>query len=535
MVTELSRLLDRRLHAEASEDLHTTFASIRDNAAIRMARFDWLVVAYGNDLCLNYSPHYQKTYIRSKLRASSQLLQTSKSISSNITDLTSLFHVTNCKTVIESIRIMGKFDLKTKLFKSPGTASTTVTLINTVGELLVTESMESDDQEIERNAERFLKLFKKKVKTHILKLVANSKAKARRGKKQNIPTTADVNKLTAYLESERTRCFSELSQKYTYKNWVALSQLSLASILVFNRRRAGEIQNITITDFNCREIIADLSDTLLATIPEEAKQEISSRMDIRGKLGRTVPALLKHSFEQCIQLLIRHRIDAGIPETNDFLYALPTQASRIRTVNVWTIMRSFATACGAENPSSLTGTNLRKHFASFCATKNLNDNDVSNLADFMGHHEKVHRDVYRQNPLAWQVSLMSSLLNGAQEENIKHTNDSGTINAKNTPYSAAFSSFLQSCIYEPAKVATKTGATRIKTTKMVTSKIVRIKRKNSAAPKVIKKKVSSKNTCRKTKNSVAPKVIKTKVSNKDSCVKRKSSVASKVIKKRKVK
>lgn len=498
VVTQLARFHEGRLHVEASEDLHTAFASIRDNASIRMVRFDWLVVAYGNELCLNYSPHYQQTYIRSKLRASATLLQTSRSISSDVSDLSSLFHVTQCNTVIGSIRIMGKFDVLTKLFQSPGTASTTVTLINTIGDLLVIEAMKADDQEKERNVERFLKLFKREAKTKILKLVAISKAKASRGKKKNIPTTADVHKLSTFLESERTDCFSQLSQKYTYRKWVALSQLTLATILVFNRRRAGEMQNITVTDFNSREIIAEQCDTLLDTIPEETKEEISSRMEIRGKLGRTVPALLKPSFEQCIQLLIHHRINAGIRDTNDFLFALPTQTSRIRTVNVWTLVRSFANACGAENPSSLTGTNLRKHFASFCATQNLSDNDVANLAEFMGHHEDVHRKIYRQNPLCSQVSLLSPLLKAAQV---------GNLNPKTTPnHSPAFSSFLRSCIDEP---------TRNKSKKKVTMKITSVKRKTSVAPKVIKKQ----------KYCVPPKLIK----------KRKNSVPPKMIKKRKVK
>lgn len=499
MVMQLARLHEGRVHAEASEDLHTAFASMRDNASIRMARFDWLVVAYGNELCLNYSPHYQQTYIRSKLRASATLLQTSMSISSDIRDLSSLFHVTNCNTVIKSIRIMGKFDVYTKLFQSPGTASTTVTLINTIGDLLVVESMKADDQEKERNVERFLKLFKREAKTKILKLVANSKAEARRGKKKNIPTTADVNKLSTFLESERSDCFSQLSQKYTYKKWVALSQLTLASILVFNRRRAGEMQNITVTDFNNREIIAEQCDTLLNTIPEETKEEINSRLEMRGKLGRTVPALLKHNVEECIQLLIHHRKNAGIRDTNDFLFALPTQTIRIRTVNVWTLMRSFATACGAENPSSLTGTNLRKHFASFCATQNLNDNDVSNLADFMGHHEDVHRKIYRQNPLSSQVSLLSPLLKAAQVANSNHSETANPkITSKRSP---AFIRFLRTCIDEP---------TSNKSKKKVTMKNTSVKRKTSATPKVItkqKKRVPLK-LSNKRKNSVPPKFTK---------------------------
>lgn len=133
-------------------------------------------------LCLNYSPHYQQGYICSKLRAAAKVLHVSKSISSEVTDLSSLFHVKHCNTVVEAIRIMGKFDRQNKLFGSPGTASTTVTLTNTVGELLVTEVMKSDEPEKERDAERFLKVFQSDVRTKINKLVSITKAKNRRKK-----------------------------------------------------------------------------------------------------------------------------------------------------------------------------------------------------------------------------------------------------------------------------------------------------------------------------------------------------------------
>lgn len=168
------------------------------------------------------------------------------------------------------------------------------------------------------------------------------------------------------------------------------------------------MQNLLKEDFKQREIVADQCDMLLDDIPKEAQRRIKSRLLVRNKLGkRLVPVLLKHNWDGCLELLVRHHKDAGIPENNEFLFPLPTQLGRIRTANVCTIMRSFSLLCGAENPSSLRGTNLRKHMASFSSTKNLSDNDISNLADFMGHAEAVHRAYYRINPLTNQVGKIS--------------------------------------------------------------------------------------------------------------------------------
>lgn len=81
---QLGRALEGRIHHDASDNLNEIFAQLRDDECIRMVQFDWLVVCYGNELCLNYSPHYQEDYIRSKLRAAAKVLQFSKDISSVI-------------------------------------------------------------------------------------------------------------------------------------------------------------------------------------------------------------------------------------------------------------------------------------------------------------------------------------------------------------------------------------------------------------------------------------------------------------------
>ncbi|KAJ6639270.1 hypothetical protein Bhyg_12013 [Pseudolycoriella hygida] len=412
---QLARAVEGRLHAEASQELVDLFARLRESENIRCIRFDWLVICYGNELCLTHSPHYQQSYICGKLRAAGNFLRQAKLISSEITDMSSIFHVRHCNTVVDAIRYMGKFDHKSKRFGSPGTALTMVTLINTIGDLLASEDMKMDDPVKERDVERFLKVFQRDVRTKISKLASITKIENRRHKNDNIPTTEDVNKLSKYLDSERKACFSHLAQEYSYEMWLKLSQLTMVSIMVYNRRRAGEMQNLLTEDFEKREIVANQCGMLSDSIREEAKRKIKSRVMVRNKLGkRAVPILLKHCWDDWLQLLVHNRRNVGIPESNEFLFALPTQTGRIRTNNVCTIMRSFSVACGAENPSSLRGTNLRKHIASSFSTKNLSDNDISNLTDFLGHAEAVHRAFYRINPLAYQVSKMSFLFDSAQ-------------------------------------------------------------------------------------------------------------------------
>lgn len=43
----------------------------------------------------------------------------------------------------------------------------------------------------------------------------------------------------------------------------------------------------------------------------------------------------------------------------------------------------------------------------------LTDNDITNVAKFMGHSEKVHRNFYRSNPFQQQLEQMPELLERA--------------------------------------------------------------------------------------------------------------------------
>lgn len=416
IVKELSRAVEGRIHPNASEDLaELIIPKMQEGASVRAIRFDWLIIEFGNDLCLNYSPLFQKKLIRDKLRDAGKLLVAAKSISAEITDFSSLFRVKNCNVVVAAVRRVSKFDLNAKKFGSPGTATTLVTLIKAIGDLLIIERMKEDDIEQENAVERFLKVFGKDAKLKILKLAYVTQANAKRGRDEDIPSTDDVGRLATYLDCERDKCFAELSQTFSYEKWKNLSELSLASILVFNRRRTGEMSNITVSEFQGRVMIANHRDKLVSNaLPEYTSRLIRSRMKIRGKLNRTVPVLLKHSFDECLQLLLVHRKDARIPDENEFLFGLRTESGRIKTVDACAVMRKFSNLCAAENPGSLRGTKLRKHMASMCATMNLNDNDVTNVANFMGHDDQIHRNVYRSNTLQNEVIQMTTVLEAAQ-------------------------------------------------------------------------------------------------------------------------
>lgn len=251
----------------------------------------------------------------------------------------------------------------------------------------------------------------------ISKMVIETQSRMARQKNVILPSSEDVKRLSQYLETQRTECFNELSKKYSFKNWLLLNQLTMVSVIVYNRRRVGDTQNILDDDFAQKEVINESNnEVLFSTLSEHSKQIANqfSRMQVRGKKSRTVPVLLKADVDNCIELLNSHRQEAGISSDNNFLFALPSKTDEPKVVNAGRILNKFAKNCGATNPSRMTATNLRKHLATVCVSMNLNLTSVADVANFMGHAEKVHREYYRQNTIERQIVQMSQVLEAAQ-------------------------------------------------------------------------------------------------------------------------
>jgi len=148
-------------------------------------------------------------------------------------------------------------------------------------------------------------------------------------------------------------------------------------------------------------------------------------MKIRGKKGRTVPVLLKPGITKCIELLLQYRTTAKVSNKNEYLFALPSpDENQKKVINAGILFVKFSKLCGAHNPDSLRGTNMRKHIASMCIGMNLSDTVIGEVAQFMGHHEKIHREYYRHNTIDREVVQMSQLLKVAQGHVDEKMNDS---------------------------------------------------------------------------------------------------------------
>ncbi|XP_015125250.1 uncharacterized protein LOC107047038 [Diachasma alloeum] len=338
--------------------------------------------------------------------------------SKTIKTLSDVYHPRHYDISIEAVRDVAGYDPELRTFRSPSVASNLGTLLKYIGTILRSECIKKEMSVEQRKTEDFMKLLEEDFGTSINREVAETQTQNNRRKEVILPSTDDIKKFHTYIKCERSEHFNQLTQAYSFEAWKNLGKMTLLSLQIFNRRRPGEIERLYLEDFQSyRSLDHTANKEAYNALSEEGKKLARKyvRFEIRGKLGRGVPVLVDNDVLNCLNLLIEHRERAGVPPDNRYLFGLPSSdKDRLRYHRACELMREYSTKCRAENPQTLRATQLRKHIATRCINLNLTDGQVTDLANFMGHHEKIHKEIYRQPVLETDIVKISKLLKTAQ-------------------------------------------------------------------------------------------------------------------------
>jgi len=199
--------------------------------------------------------------------------------------------------------------------------------------------------------------------------------------------------------------------------------MTLAQVILFNRRRQGEVSKMTtdIYRLHAQEANTITSNPEVEQLLSPVEKQLShlfSRIEIPGKRHRCVPVLLTAEMRSAMDLLVDNvlRERAGIEPANVFVFALGKgSVSHIRGHD---ILEKTSKLCGAEKPNLLRSTNLRKHIATMSQILNLKNNELDQLAQFMGHDIRIHREYYR---------LPNDVVQTAQVVKVLMSMEAGTI------------------------------------------------------------------------------------------------------------
>ncbi|XP_059221067.1 uncharacterized protein LOC106095187 [Stomoxys calcitrans] len=402
-------------HPAASPVLRTKILPVlKDDAVTDSIRFDELIIKYGTKLAHKYTSPHNYEMIRAQLRYLGRFKIEAKVLDNEITEFKDVFRPQKHDLCIEAIKKVASWNEQWQWYDHPQVAITLSSLIKKCAYTLQAEFVKEQLEENKKNVSDFILLWEEEAPTMINRKAFEDQNNQKRVKKIVLPTKEDIQKLYNHLKNLMVGYMSKLTH-FDMHNYIELTKCTLVLVQIFNRRRAGEVERIQIANYTNKEIITERTEKeLLSNLSNDsihfAKQY--ARLALRGKLGRTVPVLLSPLVVKAIDIILKYRKKAGITDKNPFLFANPSK-STCQYFRACTLMREFSIECGAEMPESLRGTKLRKHIATHMSMINAEEASIDKLANFMGHHKDIHKNVYRATIPAAEVNCVSQILMAA--------------------------------------------------------------------------------------------------------------------------
>ncbi|KAL7842719.1 hypothetical protein SRHO_G00244080 [Serrasalmus rhombeus] len=385
--------------------------------ALSLMHADEITAAVKNDSCIiqlgehllnkGGSTAKHEACVRQKLRELGKLLITGRNVAS-LKTMEDFIHPQNYMKMVQAVRHTCGYDSEANTYKTPSLAKKLGISLMKLSKLMKAKALIAKDHCLAQNFSNFQEIHKERW----CELISATAARNLEESKWNAPTvlpfTEDVQKLHAFLNKMQDELIKQLSAEPTSKYWSELAKVALTQIILFNRRREGEVSCMLLSAFLSRDS-SDPHDDIDWALSEVEKKLCRhfSRIVIRGKRGRPVPILLTPKMLNAVELLVKNRETCGVLKDNVYLFARPSAMSHYRGSDC---IRSFAKSCNANSPDALTSTKLRKHAATLSTVLNLKDTDMDQLANFLGHDIRIHREYYRLPEKTLQLAKVSKVL-----------------------------------------------------------------------------------------------------------------------------
>ncbi|XP_065151644.2 uncharacterized protein [Paramisgurnus dabryanus] len=346
-------------------------------------------------------------YIRQKMRETGRLVLQGKK-NGKLKEVSDFFIPANFPDVIEAVHSVAGLNEETSTFKAPSLALKLGHNLKKMANIIECEAMMSDDKNALSNVQAFKKICDTKWSECVSSQALRNLSEAKWNCPQLLPFADDVKKMHQYLDRQSKEYQAKLEKEPSNKHWAELAKVTLCQVILFNRRREGEVSKMALNAFILRDTSSTHPDVELALSDLEKRLcKHFQRIEIRGKRGRKVPILLTPEMMKSLELLVNHRRECDVLDENVFVFARPQALSHFRGSDA---IRQIARSCGAKHPEALSSTKLRKHMATMSKVLNLKDNEMDDLADFLGHDIRVHRQFYRLPEGTLQLAKISKVL-----------------------------------------------------------------------------------------------------------------------------
>ncbi|KAJ8947494.1 hypothetical protein NQ314_008594 [Rhamnusium bicolor] len=246
-----SRAILGKIHPLANEVLKLkVFPVLKEDTIKEIIRYDELLILYGNTMCDKYRDQHHFDMIRSRLRMMARFLSIIKLLDTSINDFKSVFKPEYFQLITQALHKIGEYNENTGHFMKPTLPSTVGTALKYIGKLYISCCIKYKDESTKKEVEDLMVLLRTDLESTVNKTSIESLLRQKRQKKVILPDTKDIKNLNDYLLKNRNHYFDDLVKRdFSYKSWLELSKFTLLSVLVFNRKRPGELERAHVIDY----------------------------------------------------------------------------------------------------------------------------------------------------------------------------------------------------------------------------------------------------------------------------------------------
>lgn len=406
-------------HLRVDPQLKTdVFPRMRADQVSLIAKKDPLICAFASRyLRIHRERHFILVASR-KMRELARLLIEAKKIKPCIIDLFHALKAEHYDVLVSATKIASKYDHENQLYQAPTFAMNMGTTLKQCCDIALVHVLKKSEtfptvQTATTQAEltTLVQLIKGNWKYDVSSQASSDLSLQKWNKVSIMPLATDLKLLKDCLINKANVSITKLQKDgNNEKAYTSLLETIYCRLLLLNRRRPGELQRLFIKTYisamenkniqgyqEFSEAISDVEKVLMNNF---------KRIVIRGKRGRGVPVLISKDVQEHLEIILKYRNNI-LKEPNNYLFGNPKSAGPIIGYKV---LRKYATLCGAKNPGALTCTRLRKHLATLTQLFNMSENDMEQLATFMGHTLGIHRTSYRLPDDVYQTARLSKLL-----------------------------------------------------------------------------------------------------------------------------
>ncbi|KAF0044101.1 hypothetical protein F2P81_003259 [Scophthalmus maximus] len=218
-----------------------------------IVRNDLSIIQFAQSL---YNKHGQDPtkheYLRQKLREVGRLLLCLRTDFS-VQNLEEAVKPANFQRVVQAVKKVAGFDEEKASYLTPSLALKLGHALQKICDIVHCRALMAEDQELIRSTEIFKKLQMSKWSELVSHRALNTLSDAKYNKPSTLPFTEDVQTLHRYLDKSAESSFCNLKETATTQNYAQLAKVTLAQIIVFNRRRAGEVSKMRLKSFHERD------------------------------------------------------------------------------------------------------------------------------------------------------------------------------------------------------------------------------------------------------------------------------------------